>query len=104
MDLLFTKVLNMSISASWLVLAVLLLRLLLKKSPKWISVALWALVALRLVCPYSLESTLSLIPEPSMPSAIVALIKLETEPIIAPARICQNSPPLSIRITGLLSQ
>ena len=63
MDLLFIKVLNMSISASWLVLVVLVMRMLLKKSPKWISVALWALVALRLVCPYSLESTLSLTPE-----------------------------------------
>lgn len=63
MDLLFTKVLNMSISASWLVLMVLILRLLLKKSPKWISVALWALVAVRLICPYSMESALSLIPE-----------------------------------------
>ena len=63
MDLLFTKVLNMSISASWLVLVVLVMRMLLKKSPKWISVALWALVAVRLICPYSMESALSLIPE-----------------------------------------
>ena len=63
MELVFNKVLTMSISASWLVLAVLLLRLLLKKSPKWISVALWALVALRLVVPVSLESGLSLMPE-----------------------------------------
>ena len=58
----FIKVLNMSISASWLVLAVLALRLLLKKSPKWISVALWALVAVRLICPVSIESSVSLVP------------------------------------------
>ena len=63
MDTLFLKVLNMSISASWLVLIVLALRLLLKKSPKWIHVALWALVAVRLICPVSIESVLSLIPE-----------------------------------------
>ena len=63
MEMAFTKVLTMSISASWLVLAVAALRVLLKKSPKWIHVALWALVALRLVCPFSLESTFSLIPE-----------------------------------------
>lgn len=62
MDLLFVKVLNMSISASWLVLIVLVLRLLLKKAPRWIRVALWALVAVRLVCPVSLESVFSLIP------------------------------------------
>ena len=62
MDMAFIKVLNMSISGSWLVLAILLLRLLLKKSPKWIHVALWALVAVRLICPFSIESSASLMP------------------------------------------
>ena len=52
----------MRISASWLVLAVLLLRLLLKKAPKWITVLLWGIVAIRLICPFSIESMLSLIP------------------------------------------
>ena len=59
---LFLKIVNMSISASWLVLAVLLLRLVLKKAPKWVSVLLWGFVAVRLVCPFSIESMLSLIP------------------------------------------
>jgi len=58
----FLKVVNMSISASWLVLAVLLLRLVLKKAPKWVSVLLWGFVAVRLICPFSIESMLSLIP------------------------------------------
>lgn len=58
----FLKVVNMSISASWLVLAVLVLRLVLKKAPKWTSVLLWGFVAFRLVCPFSIESTFSLIP------------------------------------------
>ena len=58
----FLKIVNMSISASWLVLAVLLLRLVLKKAPKWVSVLLWGFVAIRLVCPFSIESMLSLIP------------------------------------------
>ena len=58
----FLKVVNMSISASWLVLAVLLLRLVLKKAPKWVSVLLWGFVAIRLICPFSIESMLSLIP------------------------------------------
>ncbi len=62
MDALFLKILNMSIAASWLILAVILLRVLLKKAPKWINVLLWALVAVRLLCPFSFESSLSLVP------------------------------------------
>ncbi len=59
---LFLKLLNSSISASWLVLAILLLRVLLKRSPRRLTCALWALVAIRLLCPISIESGLSLIP------------------------------------------
>jgi len=62
MSEIFIKLLNMSISASWLVLSVVILRLLLKRSPKWIACILWAMVAVRLLCPFSLESVLSLIP------------------------------------------
>ena len=62
MNELFLKIINMSISASWLVLAVLLLRLVLKKAPKWVNVLLWGIVAVRLICPFSFESALSLIP------------------------------------------
>ena len=62
MSEIFLKIINMSISASYIVLAVLLLRLLLKKAPKWITVVLWGIVAVRLVCPFSIESVLSLIP------------------------------------------
>ena len=58
----FLTIVNMSISASWIVLAVLLLRLLLKKAPKWITVLLWGIVAVRLVCPFTIESVMSLIP------------------------------------------
>ncbi len=58
----FLNVVNMSISASWIVLAVLMLRILLKKAPKWMNVLLWGIVALRLICPFSFESVLSLIP------------------------------------------
>ena len=59
---LFLKIVNMSISASWLVLAVLLLRFVLKKAPKWVNVLLWGIVAVRLTFPFSIESALSLIP------------------------------------------
>lgn len=62
MSTLFLKIVNMSISASWLVLAVLMLRFVLKKAPKWMNVLLWGIVAVRLVCPFSMESALSLIP------------------------------------------
>ncbi|MDE6312794.1 MAG: M56 family metallopeptidase [Lachnospiraceae bacterium] len=58
----FLKTLNMSIAASWLILAVVLLRFILKKAPKWVAVLLWGIVALRLAVPFSFESALSLIP------------------------------------------
>lgn len=58
----FFWILNTSISASFLVAAIIVLRLLLKKAPKAIFAALWGLVALRLVCPFTLESPLSLVP------------------------------------------
>ena len=58
----FLKVLNISITAGWLVLAVVMLRLVLKKAPKWVHCLLWGLVALRLVLPFTIESRLSLLP------------------------------------------
>ena len=62
MENLFLKLLNMGIAAGWVILAVLLLRILLKKAPKTVRCALWILVGIRLVCPFSIESVLSLIP------------------------------------------
>ena len=60
--MMFVKLVNMSIAASWLILVVMLLRLILRKAPKWVNVLLWGLVALRLLCPFSIKSALSLIP------------------------------------------
>ncbi len=72
MDCVLIKLINMSITASYLALAVMVLRLLLKKAPKWIFVALWAMVGLRLVMPFSLESVLSAVPSPQpIPETIV---------------------------------
>lgn len=65
MDSLFLKLFNNSISACWLVLAILLARLLLKKAPKSALCTLWALVGLRLVLPIKLKSIFSLIPSAS---------------------------------------
>ena len=62
MEIIFTKIFNMSVAASMLIIAVILLRLLLKNAPKWIRCVLWLLVALRLVIPFTFESPFSLIP------------------------------------------
>lgn len=72
MEAVFLKLVNMSIAATYLVLAVIALRLVFRKAPKWIFCILWGMVALRLICPFSLESVLSLIPaaEP-LPSNII---------------------------------
>ncbi len=61
-DSIFIGLLNASISACWLVGAVLLFRLIFRKAPKWLTVALWAVVAVRLICPVPIESSLSLVP------------------------------------------
>lgn len=59
----FYKILQMSISASWLILAIVVLRIFMKKVPRKIICFLWALVAIRLVCPFAIESRFSLIPD-----------------------------------------
>lgn len=72
MDDVFLKLVNLSISASWLILTALVLRFVLKKAPKWVMPLLWGVVALRLVCPFSIESALSLIPSAeTIPSEIM---------------------------------
>lgn len=58
----FLTILNMGITASWLMIAVFILRFVLFRTPKWILCMLWALVAVRLICPFTLKSALSLIP------------------------------------------
>ena len=75
MESLFIKLLNNSISAGWLVLAVLLARLLLKKGPKNLRCALWALVGLRLALPVRLQSVFSLVP-----SAVTVSEKIMLDP------------------------
>ena len=62
MNRIFSTLLTMSIGASWLILIVILLRLLLKKAPKWVNCVLWGFVSLRLMCPFVPESRFSLMP------------------------------------------
>ncbi len=91
----FLKIFNMSVSASWLVLAVTALRFFMKKTPKWINLLLWGIVALRLILPFSFESEVSLVPS------------TETIP---PAVLTENSftvqtglPPVDNRVNEILS-
>lgn len=69
----FLKILNMSITAGWLILAVLFVRFLFRKIPKWVNCLLWGVVAIRLIFPFSIESGFSLQPsaEPIQSSTIV---------------------------------
>ncbi len=62
MESVFLKLVNMSITASWLVFVIILLRLVLRRVPKWVMCLLWGFVAVRLLVPISFESVFSLIP------------------------------------------
>ena len=73
----FSNILNISITASWLILVVLGVRLFLKKAPKWVNVALWGIVALRLLMPFSIESSFSLVP--SVETVSEQLLQAEPE-------------------------
>ncbi len=84
----FLKIVNMSISASWLILAVLVVRLVFRKAPKWIHVLLWGIVAVRLLCPFSIESALSLIPSSE---TISPEIMMEATPTIQTGISAVNS-------------
>jgi len=111
MSELFLKILNMSINAGYIVLAVLLIRLILKKAPKYISVLLWLPVAIRLICPFSFESVLSLLPSaevvppeiltsqnPAIESGI-PIINAVVNPIISQSfapSIAESANPLQI--------
>ena len=79
MSELFLEIVNRSIAASWIVIAVLVLRLCLKKAPKWVNVLLWGIVAVRLIFPFSIESALSLIPSAE---TVSPSIMMETAPSV----------------------
>lgn len=88
----FSNILNASIAASWMVLAVIVLRLLLKKAPRWIHVALWGLVAVRLLLPFSLESSFSLIP--SVETVPQEILRVEGTQLQQPAHFDVVSNPI----------
>ena len=87
LDVVFSLVLTMSLSASWIAAAVLVLRLCLKRAPKWVNVLLWGIVAVRLVLPVSIESPLSLLPrtEAILPAVTAQPIQTGTAPAVGSA-------------------
>ena len=100
MEQIFLKVLNISISASILIVVVIAARLLLKKAPKWCVMLLWAIVALRLVIPVSIESAFSLIPrgmDEKIESIEAAVIDRNTDQEQIPQAEANN---MSVTATG----
>ena len=93
---LFLHIVNISISASWLVLAVLLARLVLKRAPKWAHVLLWGIVGVRLIFSFSLESALSLIPSAETISPTILTDGIH--------RVYTGFPTLNQSINPVLSQ
>ena len=91
METLFLKLVNLSRSAGWLVLVVLARRLVFRKAPRWICCLLWGLVALRLACPFSVESALSLLPS-------AQVVPTETVGITAPV-VHTGIPAVKIKET-----
>lgn len=80
MEMIFLNVFNRSLAAGWLILAVIVVRLLLKKAPRRLSCVLWAVVAVRLLCPFFPVSSFSLIPSGETISAEV--VRFAPEPAI----------------------
>lgn len=116
MNELFLTIVNMSISASWIILAVVVLRFILKRMPKWISVLFWGIAAVRLILPFSFESAWSLLPSaktipldiemntaPAINSGIKAVDQV-VNPIISGINTPQNGDsvnPLQVTIAVL---
>ncbi len=116
MEAVFLKLVNMSMTASYIVFAIVIMRLLFcrrffKSAPRWVVCALWAFVALRLVCPNWIESTFSRMPDEVIPTTILmsahpaidsgsGLINDSINPIIAdlfsPQSPAQSANPLQI--------
>ena len=93
---LFIKIVNMSISAGWIVLMVLFLRVFLKKAPKWVNPLLWGIVGIRLIMPFSMPSIISLIPSAE---TISPQIMYESRP-----EINTGIPALNTVVNPVISQ
>lgn len=110
----FLEILNLSINASYIILAIILVRAVFKKMPRRFVVIMWCLVAIRLLCPFSFESELSLVPssqtvspdimmsdKPSIDSGISIVDKV-VNPILSErheTNIASSEPPLQLFLT-----
>lgn len=102
----FLKIVTMSLTSSYVVLVVIALRFLLKKTPKIFSYAMWGVVLFRLVCPFSFKSVISLIPKATStinPPIINSNIQNNTTQFIPPSpisgvtqNVSQNTNPIEI--------
>lgn len=109
MEAIFLSLLNTSVSASWLILAVIVLRFLLRRTPKWIICLLWAVVAFRLLCPISIESPIAIIPESNITQEIVdanisgiVIPQFIAEPVVQNMELIQiQSPTQEISSTAI---
>lgn len=95
MNQVFTSLLNMSITASFMIVAVILFRLVFKRVPKWIYGIMWAMVAIRLAIPFSFESKLSLAPNTQK---INTTIHTATTYVNTKAPSAQSTSPLTILV------
>ena len=90
MTALFWMLVDAAFAAGWAVLILLIWRAFFgKRTPRWLAVAMWAIVALRLVCPYTIESEFSQMPQPL--SQTVATMQSET--VTTPTVIIPTEEP-----------
>lgn len=95
---LFLNIVNMSLSASWLIAAVLIVRIFLKRAPRWIPVLLWGIVALRLLCPFPIESAFSLVPESRViPDTVLSDPGFAGQGAFTPADTAEDAPQTASR-------
>ena len=91
MEDVFQKIIELSFAASLMALAIILLRLLLKKAPRWTICLLWSLVAIRLCIPFSFESNLSLVPDTStLPQKVFYQTNFDSNNLTEPNEIPKN--------------
>lgn len=93
MEALFLKILSLSLGATYVAAAVIALRFLLKRTPRWIVCAMWGLVAIRLLCPFTLESAVSLAPSPDFrPAPLISANQPETHAQTSRSSAAQPTP------------
>ncbi len=79
-NLIFSNLLEMSLISSVVILAVLVIRMFLKKAPKILSYVLWLVVLFRLLCPVSFESPVAVVPVETV-SQMVTPVENATAPL-----------------------